>query len=93
MTTVCEQHTHICIQTAVYANYNYTVIDQSTRINDGQIENAATVLLAAFPGTSLFSLHKIENVLSLQTANQKRAAHSGSCNRARLLYFQIRIVR
>ena len=36
MTTVCEQHTHICIQTAVYADYNYAVIDQSTRINDDQ---------------------------------------------------------
>ena len=43
MTSVCEKHTHICIQTAVYANYNYTVIDQSTRINDAQIENAVTV--------------------------------------------------
>ena len=49
MPTVCEQHTHICIQTAVYANYNYTVIDQSTRIiNDDQIENAVTVLLTVF---------------------------------------------
>ena len=48
MTNSSEQHTHICIQTAVYANYNYTVIDQSTRINDAQIENAVTVLLTVF---------------------------------------------
>ena len=48
MTTVCEQHTHICIQTAVYADYNYAVIDQSTRINDDQIDNAVTVLLTVF---------------------------------------------
>ena len=48
MTTVCEQHTHICTQMAVYANYNYTVIGQSTRINDHQIVNAVTVLLAVF---------------------------------------------
>ena len=48
MTTVCEQHTHICIQTAVYANYNYTVIDWSTRINGDQTVNAVTVLLTVF---------------------------------------------
>ena len=34
-----------------------------------------------FPGTSLFSLHKIENVLSLQTANQKRAARKRKTRR------------
>ena len=48
MTTVREQHTHVCIQTAVYANYNYTVIDQSTRINNDQTVNAVTVLLTVF---------------------------------------------
>jgi len=48
MTTMCEQHTHICIQTAVHANYNHTVIDHSTRINGGEIANAVTVLLTIF---------------------------------------------
>ena len=44
-------------------------------------EIAGTAKEIAFPGTSLFSLHEIEKVLSLQTANQKMAAHKRKIRR------------